>query len=85
MTLSGGENWVDILVYNCSNNSNLLAYNFAVGGNMVNISETQDTPPTTKGTIVDMIDQVDEIDALAAKPGVEFTSSNSISVNWFGM
>ena len=93
--MSGGENWVDVIVYNTSLEtiamdsttvSNIVAYNYASGSNTVNISETQMNPSNRPRPIADMIDQVDEFAALMApSPKPFWLASRAIFISWFGM
>lgn len=95
MTFSGGENWVDVVVFNASRNSSLpkargtVAYNFAVGSNTVNVSRTQLSPANAPHPVADMIDQVDEMEALFTDKTrnhvPQWNSDDSLFINWFGM
>lgn len=79
VTTSGGENWVDIVVYNTSR-VGLLAYNFAISGATVNHSRAgTDGQPTNK----DMIAQQQTFSDSGRR--VSWRGDNSLFIGWFGM
>lgn len=80
-TISARPGWVDILAYNSSLSP--IVYNYAIGGNTVNVSETTLNPTGAS----DMITQVGNFSIGAGNPYTkhEWNGDNSLFISWFGM
>lgn len=59
-------------------------YNYATGGNVVNVSAVAQNP-TTNGPIKSFIDQEAEFASLVESGSTSWTSDNSLFISWFGM
>ncbi|KAF2757611.1 hypothetical protein EJ05DRAFT_511396 [Pseudovirgaria hyperparasitica] len=83
LTLTGGANWVDFVIYD-SSMPGIVAYNYAVGGSYVNHTAAQPQGPANKTADPDFISQENTFETTLS-PHVGWTSTNSIFINYFGI
>lgn len=81
-TTSGGDNWVDIVVYN-STRKDTVAYNYAVGANFVNMTAAQGQAYAPSGPVKELKDQMDQFRQLPKT--ILWNATNSVFFNFFGV
>ncbi|KAF2767475.1 lipolytic enzyme, G-D-S-L [Teratosphaeria nubilosa] len=81
-TLSGYDNWIDVVVFNSSRNGTV-AYNYATSSNFVNVTAAQGQAYEAPGPIKDFGDQLTEFSQLGED--VAWNSANSVFFNFFGI
>jgi hypothetical protein len=76
------EKWIDIMFMEYPTRSTVV-YDFATGGNLVNVSRMPEPFTFTTNVRRDMIDQVNHFTQIQRKIG--WTASDSLFISWFGM
>jgi hypothetical protein len=76
------EKWIDIMFMEYPTRSTVV-YDFATGGNLVNVSRMPEPFTFTTNVRRDMIDQVNHFTQIQRKVG--WKASDSLFVSWFGM
>ncbi|EME43722.1 carbohydrate esterase family 16 protein [Dothistroma septosporum NZE10] len=81
-TTSGADNWIDVVVYNSTRNDTV-AYNYATGANMVNITACQGQAYAASGPVKELNDQMALFKQLPTT--VKWNATNSVFFNFFGI
>ncbi|KAH9842144.1 lipolytic enzyme, G-D-S-L [Teratosphaeria destructans] len=81
-TLSGYDNWIDVVVFNSSRDGTV-AYNYATSSNFVNVTAAQGQAYEAPGSVKDFNDQLMEFSRLS--DDVMWNATNSVFFNFFGI